>query len=323
MFVLKFYGILPLYVARRYSLAVAGALATLLVFVFMLDVIELLRRTIGVEVDIGTLASLSLMKLPRTAHQILPFAVLTGTMMLLWQLSRSYELIVMRAAGVSVWQFLMPMIACAFVFGATEVMVINPLSSALYKRYEARLESLFAPRGAKNTFDLLETGMWLREPGKDGGQVVVRAGQVQQNGRVLDLVDLSFIMLDRDGRLYRRIDADRGVMRDQRFLLEEVWVMEPHHPGVRLGHITLPTSMTLERVHENFSPPETLSFWDLPGFISFFEASGFLASRHWMYFYSLLFFPCSRFFHHPPHARGEGAVSYSWSGWGWLWRVLL
>ena len=212
-------------------------------------------------------------------------------MVVLWRLSRSHELIVMRAAGVSVWQFLMPMVACAFVLGATEVMVMNPLSSVLYGQYEARLESLHTPRKAGDTFDLLETGMWLREPGKDDGQVVVRAGQVQQKDHALDLVDLSFIMLDRDGHLYRRIDARRGVMRDRQFLLEDVWVMEPHRSGVRLDHVTLPTGMTLERVHENFSPPETLSFWDLPGFITFFEASGFSADRHRMYLYSLLLFP--------------------------------
>lgn len=286
----KPYGILSLYVARRCSLTVAGTLGALLLLVFMLDVIELLRRTVGTDVDVGTLMSLSLMKLPRMSHQILPFAVLAGTMIVLWRLNRSHELVVMRAAGVSVWQFLAPMMACAFVFGAAEVMVLNPLSSALYKQYESRLDRLLKPDQA-HAFNVLETGMWLREPDKDGGQIVVRVGHVQQDGATLNLTDLSFIMLDHHGRLYRRIDARHGVMRDQRFLLQDAWIMEPHRPSVRLDQITLPTGMTLERVHENFAAPETLSFWDLPGFIAFFEASGFSAQRHWMYFYSLLSFP--------------------------------
>ena len=65
-------GILSLYVARRYILAIAGVLGVLLLFVFMIDVIELLRRTIGTEIDAAALISLSLMKLPRVVHQVLP-----------------------------------------------------------------------------------------------------------------------------------------------------------------------------------------------------------------------------------------------------------
>ena len=51
--------------------------------------------------------------------------------------------------------------------------------------------------------------------------------------------------------------------------------MEPHRPGVRLDRITLPTGMTLERVHENFSLLKRFHSGILPGFITFFEASGF------------------------------------------------
>ena len=203
----KLYGTLSLYVARRYSLTIAGALGVLLVFVFMIDAIELLRRTISVEVDMETLVSLSLMKLPRMAHQILPFAILTGTMVLLWRLSRSHEVIVMRAAGVSVWQFLAPMVMCAFIFGATEVMVVNPLSSALYKRYEVRLESLHAPREAGDAFDLLETGVasgarTRRRPSCGTGQPAAKRPCA---GSYSPLVHHA----DRDGHLYRRIDARR------------------------------------------------------------------------------------------------------------------
>jgi lipopolysaccharide export system permease protein len=44
-------------------------------------------------------------------------------------------------------------------------------------------------------------------------------------------------------------------------------------------------------VQENFASPETLSFWELPRFIAFFEASGFSAHQHRMYWQSLLASP--------------------------------
>ena len=45
--------------------------------------------------------------------QILPFAVLLGGILCFWRLTRSSELIVARAAGVSAWEFLAAPTLCA------------------------------------------------------------------------------------------------------------------------------------------------------------------------------------------------------------------
>jgi len=49
---------------------------------------------------------MTIMRLPSSAQKIYPFAILVGGMITLTRLTRSHELIVARAAGVSVWQFL-------------------------------------------------------------------------------------------------------------------------------------------------------------------------------------------------------------------------
>ena len=67
--------------------------------------------------------------------------------------------------------------------------------------------------------------------------------------------------------------------------------MEPGLPALHQDSMTLPTKLTLERVHDNFASPETLSFWQLPGFISFFERAGFSAPKHRMYLQSLIASP--------------------------------
>ena len=54
------------------------------------------------------MAWLSFLHTPTVAEQALPFAVLFGSMIAFLNLSRKLELVVARAAGVSVWQFLAP-----------------------------------------------------------------------------------------------------------------------------------------------------------------------------------------------------------------------
>jgi hypothetical protein len=44
-------------------------------------------------------------------------------------LSRSSELVVLRAAGISVWQFTLPAMAVAFLLGVLFVLLYNPVAA--------------------------------------------------------------------------------------------------------------------------------------------------------------------------------------------------
>ena len=67
------------------------------------------------------MAWLSLLHTPIVAEQALPFAVLLGSMIAFLNFSRRLELVVARAAGVSVWQFLAPAAIVAALIGVVEV----------------------------------------------------------------------------------------------------------------------------------------------------------------------------------------------------------
>ncbi len=53
----------------------------------------------------------------------------------------------------------------------------------------------------------------------------------------------------------------------------------------------MPTTLTPARIQESFASPDTLSFWDLPGFIRAAQAAGFAATRYQLYLYTLLALP--------------------------------
>ena len=64
---------------------------------------------------------LSFLHTPTVAEQALPFAVLFGSMIAFLNLSRRLELVVARAAGVSVWQFLAPPLVVSLLIGVVSV----------------------------------------------------------------------------------------------------------------------------------------------------------------------------------------------------------
>ena len=97
------------YIVFQFALWCAGVFFAMLLIVFLLDYIELIRRgNSHPDASLVVLLEMAALKQPHMAQQILPFAILFGTMMAFWRLTRSHELVVARAAGISAWQFLAP-----------------------------------------------------------------------------------------------------------------------------------------------------------------------------------------------------------------------
>ena len=61
----------------------------------------------------------------------------------------------------------------------------------------------------------------------------------------------------------------------------------------RVHHDTylLATTLTPAQIQESFASPDTLSFWDLPGYIRAAQAAGFSAVRYQLYLYTLYALP--------------------------------
>ena len=74
--------------------------------------------------------------IPFMAQKALPFVVLVGGIVTFAKLTRSRELVIARAAGVSVWQFLLPALVIAALLGGLFMTVVNPLASATTARFE-------------------------------------------------------------------------------------------------------------------------------------------------------------------------------------------
>ena len=159
------------YFSRQFLYAVGVAFLASLAIIFLADFVELLRRTsTKEEVSIGIVLSMALLRLPSLGWEVMPFAVLIGGMASLLRLNRSQELVVARAAGVSVWQFLMPAVFVAFFIGVIAVTVYNPVAATLVSQF-GQLETKYI-KGRASLLSVAQTGFWLRESGENGKSVV-------------------------------------------------------------------------------------------------------------------------------------------------------
>jgi lipopolysaccharide export system permease protein len=284
---------LSIYIARQFSLAVLAMTSGLVGLVMLFDYIELLRRAATrPDVGFGLVTTIALLRMPYWMLQILPFAVLLGGIVAFWRLTRSSELIIARATGLSAWQFLAAPLACAVLFGAFATMAISPLSSMMYRRAET-LDTLYI-RKSGGALALNGGQLWLRESdhGLDPqGVALLLARHVLLTGKVLTADDVSVFRLDGHDRRLSRVEAAHARLAHGDWLMDGVRVFGSDNLPRQVGTMTMPTDLTVHRMQESFQSPDTLSVWALPGFIALLDNAGFSAVRHRLHFQALLALP--------------------------------
>jgi lipopolysaccharide export system permease protein len=274
------------YIGRHFLIWFTATFAVISALMFMGDVVELVRRTSSLpDVPLSVIVEIAALKQPASAEQVTPFAILFGSILALWRLTRSHELVVARAAGVSVWQFLLPAIVLAFLGGVIGVTAFNPIASAL-NATRAQLENATLHRQSE-ALVLTGSGLWLRQGGGGGTQAVIHSVGLHQPEMRLDQATMLFF--DADDRLVRRIDAPTAQLDGGRwhFAAADEW-MPNLNTARHFERLDVPTDLTESKIEESFAAPDTLSFWSLPGFIDLLERSGFSADKHRLYFDSLL-----------------------------------
>ncbi len=281
------------YFAKVFLFAVLTALGGLTGLASLFDFIELLRRAATrPDAAFGLVTEIAALRMPWLMMQILPFAVLLGGIYAFWRLTRSSELIVARASGVSVWQILAAPFLVALSIGAFATTVISPISSVTYARAET-LNQIYIDVGA-HPLSLSGGELWVRQS-DDGmirdGVAIIHADRVSQEGKNLLARQVSVFRLDDRDHLLQRIEAKRGELLPGAWIFTAARTLKPGHLPSVPTTIRLPTDLTLARVQESFASPDALSVWQLPGFIALLAHSGFSTVAHRLYFQTLLALP--------------------------------
>ena len=280
---------LSLYIGRNFLFAFLSFFIGLLALILLLDSVELLRRASSKpDVSASLVFEMALMKLPHMGQLLFPFAVLFGGMAAFWKLSRSSELAVTRAAGISAWQFLVPVLLIALVMGLFKIAVFNPLASTTLSRFQ-ELEAVNL-KGQKSFLALSSSGLWLRQ-GSEEGQAVVHAKSILQQGENAEIRNVMVFLYKQNDVFAGRVDASKATLEPGNWKLSNAWISAPNKPTYHAEEYFLPTDLTIAKIQDNFAPPETMSFWDLPDFIVTLEKAGFSAVRHRLHLHSLLASP--------------------------------
>lgn len=279
--------VLARYLTIRFVIAMASVTLALTAFVFILVLAELFQRGAGrAEMTFTVCLTMAIFKLPMTMNKLLPFIALFSAIWMFARLSRHHELVAVRASGVSAWQFIAPPIVVAILAGVISTTAINPISAAAASRFE-QLEARYM-RGKPSILAIFPTGVWLRQADASG-QAVIHA--LRAASEDLQLEDVIVFIYRGQDLFERRLDARSAKLDGGYWRLSDVYESRPGEASVHHATYDLPTTLTPREVKDSVTSPDAVDFWDLPRFIDMAERAGFSATRHKMYWYSLMALP--------------------------------
>jgi lipopolysaccharide export system permease protein len=272
---------LSLYVARRFVTSFALVFGAFFLILFLIQMIEEVRRLPDGETGIGRSAVLALLAAPESIYRILPLIVILATIALFLSLSRASELVVMRASGRSALRTLVAPVVTAAILGMLAVTVANPIAAATSKRYELMKSSLRL--GEEAVLSVSREGLWLRQGG-EGGQTVIHAARSNADGTSLSGVTL--ITISEDGTPARRVEAAGATLTAGAWKLTDAkdWRLDgsdnPEKGATAHQTLDVPSDLTPQQIRDSFGSASTIAVWDLPEFIASLERAGFSAVKH-------------------------------------------
>jgi lipopolysaccharide export system permease protein len=206
-----------------------------------------------------------LLTLPGLAYQLFPIGVLLGTTIGLGLLASNSELVVMRAAGVSLLRIIGSVMKIGLVFVVLTIVIGEGIAPKA-ERYAQTLRSVamsdkLTMRGRQ--------GLWARD-----GDSFVNVRKLLLGGR---LGEIYIYQRDAQHRLKRIVRADSADYRDDQWILKGVVSSEIGEEQVfstRVAEIPWQTNLSPDLLNVVTVEPNTLSIVGLYQYVNYLQENG-------------------------------------------------
>jgi len=224
------------------------------------------------------------LSMPKRIYELLPIAALLGSVLGLGSLASQSELVVMRAAGISIQQInkAVMIVALFLMFIAVFVgEVIRPPAEHYAREIQTTAKSGEIARGS-------EDGFWIRD-----GLHFNHIGRILPNG---NFADLSIYEFDQYDRLRIATKAAEASYEDDGWILSNVVQSLLDEDGVKtrtIDHARWKSELSPEMVDIVIVPAEFLPVWSLLDYINYLDDNHQSVEQYQMAFWMKVMMPIS------------------------------
>jgi lipopolysaccharide export system permease protein len=230
--------------------------------------------------------------IPSHLYELLPIAVLIGTIFVMARFAQSSEYTILRTSGLDPWRALKTLLLLGLAFVLLTFSVgdyVSPIADRTGQLLKARYQGRIT---------LGQTGAWLKEK-QAYSQYAVNINALESNGSMRGIRIFEF---DNHGLLMSMVQAETA-----NFENDESWTMQradrtefpargtdtAHIDRVQLDSFRWPNQISAEMVSAALLKPERMSTIDLFQYVRHLDANGQSAQRYEIEFWKKVFYPLS------------------------------
>lgn len=208
----------------------------------------------------------------------LPLTVFMGTLLAMYNLTKSSEAIIISGAGLSPYQIARPFFIGAVLIGVFATAVINP--------YYVNISS---KNITTHDLQLVDNAIWIREETDDHFLTMAAKNMTKQNSDLVFL-DTKIFVQDKNFKLRNRIQTESVTLSENGLdtPVAQIW---DTRGNISTGAWSIKTQITPQTVLDRYLQPNQISFWNLPSFVKKMSAIGIQMRGHLVQFWTLLFLP--------------------------------
>ena len=267
------------------------ALFSLMILIFFIDIIELFRRSsnkVGVdhliEADIFDILVMALLKISGNIEKILPFATLIGSISCFNQWRKKNYYIVSKTSGISLWTILSPILVSFFLIGLVSIIVLNPFTALLNKKYE-NLQTVFFGQKNLKTFSFDTKGFWIKQISRKS-YLLINASKINED--LNTLFDVNIFVYDQNKIFNKRISARQAVFSENKLKLFEVRLTKSNSELQILNELSFFIKSNQSNLNVTSIEPENIYILDFPIYLKQMQQYGLNTSMHLLYFFKLI-----------------------------------
>ena len=231
------------------------------------------------------------LRIPSHLYELLPIAVLIGTIFVMARLAQSSEYTILRTSGLGPWRALRSLLTLGLIFTLLTFATgdyLAPLADRTAQMLKARFQGRIT---------VGQTGAWLKERQPDSS-FNVNVGALAPDG---DMQSVRIFEADARGFLVSITQAPRAKFGEGVWLLEDAERTEFASDGgelARVQHRQLPqlrwpTEITPEMVSVALLKPDRMSTIALFQYVRHLEANAQTSQRYEIEFWRKVFYPLS------------------------------
>ena len=282
-------------VYREILLATAFVVLGFLSLFFFFDLveeIESLGRYTATGYTLTHALTYVALLIPTHLYELMPIAVLIGTIFVMARLAQNSEFTILRTSGLGPWRAL----GSLLILGLGFVMFTFALGDYISPVADRTAQLLKARYTGRITVG--QTGAWLKEK-QDYGRYAVNVGELASDGVLHDIRIFEF---DNRGFLSSMMQAQSAsVSDDESWQLQQVSRTEFPPAGatsasvelVQVASLRWPNHLSAEMVSAALLKPERMRTIDLFQYIQHLQSNAQAAQRYEIEFWKKVFYPLS------------------------------